>query len=77
MKQLMYNYTELENFWKRYNKVFLEKTALELEVTDLNEENMILMETVKKKAFKNSKLQDNSFTFFSYSLNDASYNMGS
>ena len=35
----MYDYTNLENFWKRFNKVMLEKMALEKEKSILTQQN--------------------------------------
>eukprot|EP00056_Hartaetosiga_gracilis_P022373 m.29891 g.29891 ORF g.29891 m.29891 type:complete len:310 (+) comp9608_c0_seq1:781-1710(+) len=38
----------LDNFWKRYNKVLLEKLAIEKEVTHLDEENAELKDVLKQ-----------------------------
>ncbi|KAL5477733.1 hypothetical protein EMCRGX_G024571 [Ephydatia muelleri] len=46
--QVMHDYTALENFWKRYNKVMLEKVALDKEKESLDEENKRLKMLLKQ-----------------------------
>ncbi|KAK7087235.1 dynein regulatory complex subunit 2-like [Littorina saxatilis] len=45
---VMHEYTALENFWKRYNKVFLEKLALDKERQTLAGENSQLRTLLKQ-----------------------------
>ena len=44
----MHEYTALENFWKRYNKVFLGKLALDKEKQTLMAENSQLRTLLKQ-----------------------------
>lgn len=44
----MYDYTALENFWKRYNKVLLDKVAKEKEKSVLLAENQKLRFLLKE-----------------------------
>ncbi len=44
----MHQYTSLENFWKRYNKVLLDKVALDKEKMTLLEENQRLRTVLKQ-----------------------------
>lgn len=44
----MYEYSNLENFWKRYNKVLLDKLALDKEKDTLMRENMQLRTLLKQ-----------------------------
>ena len=37
LASVMHDYTALENFWKRYNKVLLDELAMEKEKEDLTE----------------------------------------
>lgn len=46
--QILNEYTSLENFWKRYNKVNLDKLALEKEKQDLLNENTQLRAVLKQ-----------------------------
>lgn len=48
LAEVMSEYTSLENFWKRYNKVFLDKLALEKEKKTLLEENQKLRILLKQ-----------------------------
>jgi hypothetical protein len=45
---MMYEYTGLENFWKRYNKVMLDKVALDKEKSVLLQENNQLRTLLKQ-----------------------------
>jgi hypothetical protein len=45
---VMYEYTSLENFWKRYNKVLLDKVALDKEKAVLFQENQQLRTLLKQ-----------------------------
>ncbi|XP_046841215.1 dynein regulatory complex subunit 2-like [Xenia sp. Carnegie-2017] len=45
---ILNEYTSLENFWKRYNKVNLDKLALEKEKQDLLNENTQLRAVLKQ-----------------------------
>ncbi len=44
----MYEYHGLENFWKRYNKVLLDKVALDKEKMTLLQENQQLRTLLKQ-----------------------------
>ena len=44
----MYEYSTLENFWKRYNKVLLDKVALDKEKDTLMRENSQLRTLLKQ-----------------------------
>lgn len=44
----MYEYSSLENFWKRYNKVLLDKVALDKEKDTLMKENQQLRTLLKQ-----------------------------
>ena len=44
----MHEYTALENFWKRYNKVLLDKLALDREKQTLEDENSKLKALLKQ-----------------------------
>ena len=44
----MYEYSGLENFWKRYNKVLLDKLALDKEQQTLLQENHQLRTLLKQ-----------------------------
>ena len=44
----MYKYGSLENFWKRYNKVLLDKCALDKEKDTLMRENTQLRTLLKQ-----------------------------
>ena len=46
--QLMKDYLAMENFWKRYNKVFLDKASLEKEKAMLSTENAQLRLLLKQ-----------------------------
>ena len=46
--QVMYEYVGLENFWKRYNKVLLDKVALDKEKMTLGQENQQLRMLLKQ-----------------------------
>jgi len=46
--QVMYDYTALENFWKRYNKVLLDKVAKDKEKSVLLAENQKLRFLLKE-----------------------------
>ena len=46
--QVMYEYSGLENFWKRYNKVLLDKVALDKERSTLLTENQQLRLLLKQ-----------------------------
>ena len=46
--QIMHEYVSLENFWKRYNKVLLDKVALDKEKSTLLEENKQLRTVLKQ-----------------------------
>ena len=46
--QVMHEYTALENFWKRYNKVLLDKLAMEREKQTLEDENSKLKSLLKQ-----------------------------
>lgn len=48
LAKVMYEYTSLENFWKRYNKVFLDKMSLEKERYVLQEQNQQLRLLLKQ-----------------------------
>ncbi|CAL1546681.1 unnamed protein product [Lymnaea stagnalis] len=48
MAEAMHEYTALENFWKRYNKVLLDKLALEKEKQTMNYENQQLRMLLKQ-----------------------------
>ncbi|CAK8679800.1 dynein regulatory complex subunit 2-like isoform X2 [Clavelina lepadiformis] len=45
---VMHEYISLENFWKRYNKVLLDKLALDKEKQTLNQENQQLRSVLKQ-----------------------------
>merc|ERR1712002_101408 len=45
---IMMEYTSLENFWKRYNKVLLDKLALDKEKSLLTQENQQLRNVLKQ-----------------------------
>ncbi|XP_002131334.2 dynein regulatory complex subunit 2 isoform X1 [Ciona intestinalis] len=45
---VMHEYTSLENFWKRYNKVLLDKLALDKEKQILTQENQQLRNVLKQ-----------------------------
>ena len=44
----MYDYASLENFWKRYNKVLLDKVAMDKERASLVTENQQLRMLLKE-----------------------------
>ena len=44
----MYEYSSLENFWKRYNKVLLDKVAMDKEKDTLMRENQQLRTLLKQ-----------------------------
>lgn len=44
----MYEYQGLENFWKRYNRVLLDRVALDKEKSDLLHENQQLRTLLKQ-----------------------------
>lgn len=44
----MHEYTSLENFWKRYNKVLLDKVAMDKEKSTLLDENQRLRTVLKQ-----------------------------
>ena len=44
----MYEYSSLENFWKRYNKILLDKVALDKEKDTLMRENTQLRTLLKQ-----------------------------
>jgi len=44
----MYEYQGLENFWKRYNRVLLDRVALDKEKSDLMHENQQLRTLLKQ-----------------------------
>lgn len=44
----MHEYSSLENFWKRFNKVFLDKLALDKEKMGLVQENQQLRTLLKQ-----------------------------
>ena len=44
----MHDYSSLENFWKRFNKVFLDKLALDKEKMGLVQENQQLRTLLKQ-----------------------------
>ena len=44
----MHEYTALENFWKRHNKVLLDKLALDREKQTLEDENSKLKALLKQ-----------------------------
>lgn len=44
----MHEYTALESFWKRYNKVLLDKLALDREKQTLEDENAKLKSLLKQ-----------------------------
>lgn len=46
--QVMHKYASLQNFWKRYNKVLLDKMALDKEKEKLFEENAKLKVLLKQ-----------------------------
>ena len=46
--QVMHEYSALENFWRRYNKVLLDKLALDREKQILEEENSKLKALLKQ-----------------------------
>ena len=46
--QVMFEYTSLENFWKRHNKVLLDKVALDKEKEVLMKENQQLRTLLKQ-----------------------------
>ena len=46
--QVMYEYQGLENFWKRYNRVLLDRVALDKEKSDLLHENQQLRTLLKQ-----------------------------
>ncbi|XP_072026425.1 LOW QUALITY PROTEIN: dynein regulatory complex subunit 2-like [Amphiura filiformis] len=48
LAEIMHQYTSLENFWKRYNKVLLDKVALDKEKMTLLEENQRLRTVLKQ-----------------------------
>lgn len=47
-QQVMHEYEALENFWKRYNKVLLDRYALDKEKHTLVEENQKLRMLLKQ-----------------------------
>ncbi|KAL8575855.1 hypothetical protein ACOMHN_014860 [Nucella lapillus] len=47
LESVMHEYTALDNFWKRYNKVLLERLALEKEKQTLQEQNCRLRKLLK------------------------------
>ncbi|XP_071946491.1 dynein regulatory complex subunit 2-like [Antedon mediterranea] len=48
LAEIMHEYTSLENFWKRYNKVLLDKVALDKEKSTLTDENQRLRAILKQ-----------------------------
>ncbi|KAJ8043948.1 Dynein regulatory complex subunit 2 [Holothuria leucospilota] len=48
MAEVMHEYSSLENFWKRYNKVLLDKVALDKEKSTLLDENQRLRTVLKQ-----------------------------
>lgn len=46
--QIMHEFTSLENFWKRFNKVTLDKLALDKEKQTLVQENTQLRSLLKQ-----------------------------
>lgn len=48
LAEVMYDYTSLENFWKRYNKVLLDKVALDKEKSVMLAENQKLRLLLKE-----------------------------
>ncbi|XP_022096316.1 coiled-coil domain-containing protein 65-like [Acanthaster planci] len=48
LAEIMHEYVSLENFWKRYNKVLLDKVALDKEKSTLLEENRQLRTVLKQ-----------------------------
>lgn len=46
--QVMHEYSALESFWRRYNKVMLDKLALDREKQILEEENEKLKALLKQ-----------------------------
>lgn len=44
----MHEYSSLQNFWKRYNKVLLDKLALDREKSILHDENTKLKMLLKQ-----------------------------
>ena len=46
--QVMHEYTALESFWKRYNRVLLDKLALDREKQTLEDENSKLKALLKQ-----------------------------
>lgn len=48
LAQIMHDYSSLENFWKRFNKVFLDKLALDKEKMGLVQENQQLRTLLKQ-----------------------------
>lgn len=48
LAKVLHEYTSLENFWKRYNKVVLDKLALDKEKRDLLQENTQLRAVLKQ-----------------------------
>ncbi|XP_033628465.1 dynein regulatory complex subunit 2-like [Asterias rubens] len=48
LAEIMHEYTSLENFWKRYNKVLLDKVALDKEKSTLLDENQQLRTVLKQ-----------------------------
>ena len=57
----MHEYTALENFWKRYNKVLLDKLALDREKQTLEDENSKLKALLKQYL-------DGGFTKYMYAM---------
>ncbi|KAK2173222.1 hypothetical protein NP493_892g03010 [Ridgeia piscesae] len=48
LAEVMYEYQGLENFWKRYNRVLLDRVALDKEKSDLMHENQQLRTLLKQ-----------------------------
>ena len=48
LEQVMHEYSSLENFWKRFNKVMLDKLALDKEKQELVQENQQLRTLLKQ-----------------------------
>ncbi|VDI16575.1 Hypothetical predicted protein [Mytilus galloprovincialis] len=48
LAQIMHEYSSMENFWKRFNKVFLDKLALDKEKMGLVQENQQLRTLLKQ-----------------------------
>ncbi|PIK40726.1 putative coiled-coil domain-containing protein [Apostichopus japonicus] len=48
LAEVMHEYTSLENFWKRYNKVLLDKVAMDKEKSTLLDENQRLRTVLKQ-----------------------------